>query len=65
MRAHLEAEYGILVSKMSELDQGVFRVSAMLCAGWHHGLVRDDNVFLARGQLRLGGIGLAHACHTG
>jgi hypothetical protein len=26
VRAHLEAEYGIRVSKMSGLEQGVFRV---------------------------------------
>ena len=34
MRAHLEAEYGILVSKMSELDQGVFRVSRPDGSDW-------------------------------
>ena len=34
VRAHLEAEYGIRVSKMSELDQGVFRVSRPVGPAW-------------------------------
>jgi Ser/Thr protein kinase RdoA (MazF antagonist) len=34
VRAHLEAEYGIRVSKMSELDQGVFRVSLPVGPAW-------------------------------
>jgi Ser/Thr protein kinase RdoA (MazF antagonist) len=34
LRAHLEAEYGIRVSKMSELDQGVFRVSLPVGPAW-------------------------------
>jgi hypothetical protein len=34
VRAHLEDEYGIQVSKMSELDQGVFRVSLPVGPAW-------------------------------
>jgi Ser/Thr protein kinase RdoA (MazF antagonist) len=34
VRAHLEAEYGIRVSKMSELDQGVFRVGQQNGSAW-------------------------------
>ena len=34
VRAHLEDEYGIRVSKMSELDQGVFRVSRPVGPDW-------------------------------
>jgi len=34
VRAHLEDEYGIRVSKMSELDQGVFRVSRPVGPAW-------------------------------
>jgi Ser/Thr protein kinase RdoA (MazF antagonist) len=34
VRAHLEDEYGIRVSKMSELDQGVFRVSQEVGPAW-------------------------------
>jgi Ser/Thr protein kinase RdoA (MazF antagonist) len=34
VRAHLEAEYGIRVSKISELDQGVFRVGQRDGSAW-------------------------------
>jgi Ser/Thr protein kinase RdoA (MazF antagonist) len=34
VRVHLEDEYGIRVSKMSELDQGVFRVSRPVGPAW-------------------------------
>ena len=34
VRVHLEDEYGIRVSKMSELDQGVFRVSQPVGPAW-------------------------------
>jgi Ser/Thr protein kinase RdoA (MazF antagonist) len=34
VRAHLEAEYGIWVSNMSELDQGVFRVGQRNGSAW-------------------------------
>jgi len=34
VRAHLEAEYGIRVSKVSELDQGVFRVGQRDGSTW-------------------------------
>lgn len=34
VRVHLEDEYGIRVSKMSELDQGVFRVSRPAGPAW-------------------------------
>jgi Ser/Thr protein kinase RdoA (MazF antagonist) len=34
VRAHLQAEYGIRVSKLSELDQGVFRVGRQDGSAW-------------------------------